>query len=202
MNTDSAPTGERHSGAGETELLLAHASRLAAYHSQKETMTWSAATLYVIAVAVLLASGREPFWHHAPWWKFWPFVGLLAFTAFVAFEFVAKQFTRRTESHLLVHACINAATRAGEHSPALEDAQVQDLNSHIFDPTGKYQLMPRSVVVELDDIREKHTEIQKKRTWRDDDERLTKVIMILWTFAGAARLLLAWQPVAQWLNAP
>jgi hypothetical protein len=181
------------------DLLLAHSSRLAAYHSQKETMTWSAATLYVVAIAVLLASGREPFWHHAPAWKFLPFVALLALTAYVAFRFVSKQFKRRTESHLLVHACNNVVTKWLERPPKSEDCVSEDLGDRVFDPTGEYQLMPHALVVELKKIREKHNEIQKNRSWLDDDERLTILTMRAWTLAGCARLFLAWKPVAEFL---
>ena len=40
--------------ANARELLIAHISRFATYHGQKETMTWGAATLYVVAVSIVV----------------------------------------------------------------------------------------------------------------------------------------------------
>ena len=178
------------------ELLHAHASRLAAYHAQKETMTWSAATLYVVAVAVLLGTGRAPFWHQAPWWKFWPFVGLLSLTAFIAFKFVSRQFERRTSAADLVHACGNVLSRWVLKNPEPDACEPVDLAGHGLAPGHAFQLMPRAVVDELEDLRRK----RGTTSARPHDEHLTYVLMWAWTAAGLARLLLAWRPFAEALG--
>ncbi len=49
---EQAPSGTVISSSAP-DLLLAHIDRFGAYHTQKETMTWSAATLYVVAVSVV-----------------------------------------------------------------------------------------------------------------------------------------------------
>ena len=194
----------KHAGgpaSNARDLLLAHITRFATYHSQKETMTWSAATLYVVAVSFLLAAGDKPFWHVAPSWKFWPFAALLGITASIAFLFVNKQFQRRLQSHLLVHACSNVAARWLTYEPTLQECEVQDLQQDLadydFGPDQDYQLMPRAVVDELKEIRRRTTANPKK--YRVLDERLTRVLMSAWTVAGIARVLLSRRPIAQGL---
>jgi len=186
-----------HDADKAQELVLAHISRFATYHSQKETMTWSGTTFYVVAVAVLLGTGREPFWHMAPWWKFFPFVGLLVLTAYVAFKFVGSQFKRRTEAHYLVLACCNIASRWTQSPPTRADYDLQRLGRPGFSRTDDLQWMPHAVVAEFEAIRRDSTFPALR--FQMDDESLAALLMWSWTVAGAGRLLLAWHPFAVWV---
>jgi len=177
------------------DLVVSYIDRFAAYHSQKETMTWSAATLYVVAVSVLLATGREPFWYRAPWWKFWPFVALLAATAYVAFAFVHRQFQRRLASHLLVHACSNVAVQWLTREPTVAECQPQSLQEHGFGAEQDYQLVPAAVTDELKRMAERKREHPQQ--YKYHDRRTTFILMSLWTAAALARLLSSWQPIAE-----
>ncbi len=159
------------------ELLIAHISRFATYHGQKETMTWGAATLHVVAVSILLGTGRGPFWHLAPWWKFWPFVALLAGTAFIAFRFVKRQFDRRHAAAKLVNACSNVLTRWVLNEPEHDSCALVRLGEYGFASDGKdWQVMPKAVIEELREVRQLETPKCGQgglKRWLHDDQNLT-----------------------------
>lgn len=174
---------------------MSHIARFAAYHSQKENMTWAAATLYVLATAVLVGLGSAPFWRDAPWWTFWSFFVVLGLTSTVAFFFVSAQFQRRDAAHWLVQACSNLSAQWLVAGPTSADLEPLDLGKHGFGTSHDQQLFPAAVVREVARLKQEQA-ARKVRNASDrlTDRVLTLSIMAAWTVAALAKVLLAWSP--------
>jgi hypothetical protein len=185
------------------EVLAANVERWSAYHSQKENITWAAATLYVAAIAVMLGLGPVPFWSAAEPRKFWPFFVALFLTAAIGIYFISRQFYRRHVSHLLVHACSNLLAKWLVRPPAATDLEPRDLGKHGLGRETDFQLVPSAVISELQDLKRLVQERDSGMPWwrRLHDEVLTYCLLALWTVVGLAKVFLGWQTSRVWLRA-
>jgi len=162
-------------------LLLGHIQAYQAYHSQKETMTWAVATLFVAAAAVLL--GTDPFWAHWNCIAFISFLLLLLATGIAAFLLLKVQFARRRSSSHFFSACVNTVTRWVKNDPS--DADLEPTLIAEFGKSG--ELAPAALAKEFKEI----DSAPNRNVWWD--KVLTYVVMSLWGIGALVKVALTWK---------
>lgn len=161
------------------DVVLTQIQHYAAYHVQKETMTWTAATVFVGGAAVLVAA--DPFWARWSSFSFLAFLTVLILTAAFAAMFVHHQFRRRRTAAHYIHALGNVATRWVSAPPQPEDLRTVKMEHF----TSAGQLALSAISQEFDQLMKGDTEIW----W---DRVLTFVVMGLWAAAAIIRVWFTW----------
>jgi hypothetical protein len=151
------------------------------YHTQKENMTWVAASVYIAASIFLLQSD---------FWKLWQmnsfnaFLFLVLLTAIISFWFVGWQFKNRLVAAVLADACASAAAKF--ISPT-ETLKVSDLEVVPLIASDTSRKVPKVLADEYQRLMSERSLFRRLFRWWPF--RLTFIVMLAWTIADFIMLI-------------